>query len=85
MPLRTYRKKSSRRHTRCNTRRHTRQCRHTRQGRHTRRGRYRGGDYDKDVTTEEIGGYAFDPEKTVIVSEDGQTRTSDEYKLYKKQ
>jgi hypothetical protein len=73
MPLRTYRKKSSRRHTRRNTRRHTRQCRHTRQG------RYRGGNYT-DATTKEMGGYPLNPEKTVIIGSDGQARSYADHK-----
>lgn len=84
MPLRTYRKKSSRRHTRCNTRRHTRQCRHKRQGRHTRRGRYRGGDYT-DATTKEMTGYPLNPEKTIIIGSDGQARTSADHEAYREQ
>ena len=71
MPLRTYRKKTSRRHTRRNTRRHTRQCRHTRQG------RYRGGNYT-DATTKEIEGYPLNPE-IAVVTVNGLTMSVKEY------
>ena len=70
MPRQTYRKKRSRkqRQKRSRTRCNTR--------------RHRGGDYT-NATIKELGGYAYDPKKTVIVGADGIARTPEEHKAHR--